>query len=180
MQPPMRPIANISALPHANAKQPSKHFSTQIESVSQLHTDQIEILFTGSILSSDEVAENSVHAAAYMRPIANISALPHANAKQPSKHFSTQIESVSLLHTDQIEFLFTGSILSSELRSEVAENSVHAAAYMRPIANIRPSPSPTPTPNNPANIFLLKSSLFHYCTLIKSNFCSRVQYFTRN
>jgi hypothetical protein len=111
----MRPIANISALPHANAKQPSKHFSTQIESVSQLHTDQIEFLFTGSILSSElrsEVAENSVHAAAYMRPIANISALPHANAKQPSKHFSTQIESVSQLHTDQIEFLFTGSILS--------------------------------------------------------------------
>jgi hypothetical protein len=73
-----------------------------------------------------EVAENSVHAAAYMRPIANISALPHANAKQPSKHFSTQIESVSQLHTDHIEFLFTGSILYSELRSEVAENSVHA------------------------------------------------------
>jgi hypothetical protein len=84
-------------------------------------------LFTGSILSSDltsEVAENSIHAAS-----AEKSALPHANAKQPSKHFSTQIESVLQLHTDQIEFLFTGSILSSELRSEVAENSVHAAAY---------------------------------------------------
>jgi hypothetical protein len=93
----------------------------------QLHNDQIEFLFTGSILSSElrsEVAQNSIHAAS-----AEKSALPHANAKQPSKHFSTKIESVSQLHTNQIDFLFTGSILYSELMSEVAEGSVHAAAY---------------------------------------------------
>lgn len=137
-----KPYGKKLSPPYVTAQHASKLFSTQFHSVLLRHTVNVEISFTGWIISlklRSEVAENFMHA--HRGPNANNSAFPHVTSQHASKLFSTQFESVLLCHTICVAVSFTSLLPWPELRSEVVENPMQPCT--RPYANISALPHAT-------------------------------------